>query len=1124
MNEPGLDQEAAFGRLADEFLERLSRGEDPPVEQYVAAHPELADLIRDGFPLLRAIRTQPGPTDPPAAKFGEFRIVRLIGRGGMGVVYEAVQESLGRRVALKVLSAARAAEPATVERFRREARTAGGLHHTNIVPVIAVGDHASVPYYAMQFIDGRPLDRVLRDARASGRTAPLTHSAETEPDGCLDRGQASPTTDGLAPGAAPLPAHGSGADHFWAVARIGVQVADALAYAHRQGVLHRDVKPGNLLLDSQGTVWVADFGLAKDGSEPDLTESGDVVGTLRYLAPERACGQADARSDVYALGATLYELATGKPAFDASDQAELLKHVMAGRKQAPRAVDPRVPRDLETVILRAMATEPGDRYPSAAELAEDLRRFLADLPVTARRLSAVELGWRLARRNPTVALLVTAVAVLLVASAGGAWWAVFQLRAENARTGAAERDARERLIQSRQDQARAALASRRPGQRYDSLAAVAEAAQVARELGTFDRDAKALRDLAAAALSLPDARAVAGGPAVDPDTVTLAVDARARLYVTGDSRGTLRVNRVADGQTLRTIPGPGRLAYDLSFVPGGAFVAAQYDQETNLRLWGVAGAPDYSAPINGEMGFSPDGCLAAVPDPNRGIILYDLAAGGAAGVPRTASVLPADPGRHVCGFDPAGERLVVTTQGDRKRFDLFDLRTRTIVQSAELPADPRHVAWDTTGRFLAFNLAVIDGTRVWDTQRGRWHAHLTGTTRWVSGPTFTPDGLVAAVDDQFHVWDPETGRLVLELGGWQMQVMRNPAGEPTAVRRVGDRLEMWEVTQSPVCRSWGGPAARFSIHGTAWVAGARLFAVGTHAGVELYDPAAGRSAGHLSEDPVVMLVGCPRDGSVLTLGPAEARHYRVSTAAPGRVTFEAPQSLQRLTALGPLDGGTFSPDGSALAIGLPDKAAVLLTDWPEGRTRMLPGLPNVGWVAVSPEGRWVAGSVAQERPAPHRLLVWHARTGEVAKRFTDDEMPHGAAVEFSPDGQWLVAGTPFDYRFFAVGSWAPGPRLAGSSWPGKGAVAFSPNGLLAVVQDHTSVGLRSADTLEEIVTLPTPGAGWVRYLDFSPDGRYLAVTCHNGIVHVWGLTRLRAELASIGLDWDTPIARPVTFR
>jgi serine/threonine protein kinase/WD40 repeat protein len=1117
MNEPGADHEAAFGRLADEFLERLTRGEDPAMEPYAAAHPELADLIRDGFPLLRAVRTQARPADPPPAKFGEFRIVRLVGRGGMGVVYEAVQESLSRRVALKVLSAARAAEPATVERFRREARTAGGLHHTNIVPVIAVGDHDGIPYYAMQFIDGRPLDRVLRDARASGRTESLPQCAETETDACADRSGASSTT-------APLSAPGSGEDHFRTVARIGADVADALAYAHRQGVLHRDVKPANLLLDTHGTVWVTDFGLAKDNSSQDLTRTGEVVGTLRYLAPERTRGEADARSDVYALGVTLYELATGRAAFDASDPAELLKQIMAGRKPAPRAVDPRVPRDLETIILRAMATEPGDRYRSAADLADDLRRFVSDRPVAARRLSAVELGWRWARRNPTVASLVAAVALLLVASAGGAWWAVFHLRAENARAVAAERDALERLIQSRGDQARAALASRRPGQRHDSLAAIAEAARAARDLGTFDRDAKSLRALAIAALSLPDARPVAAGPAADPAAVTLAVDAHVGLYVSGDARGMLRIGRVADGQALRTIPGPGRYAYDLLFGPRGAFLAAQYNGHYDLRLWAVAGAPDYTAPINGELSFSPDERLAAVPDPARGIILYDLEASRAAAALRPAGVLPLRPGRHVCAFDPAGERLLVTSQGDRNGFDLFDLRTRAIVQSAELPSAPGHVAWDSTGRYLAAN--VEDGIRVWDTRPGRWHARLTGVTKWVAGLTFTADGLVAAVDDQFHLWDPETGRLALELGGQQMKLVESPAGEATAVRRVGERLEVWEVTRSPVCRSWGFPEARLNVESIAWVAGGRLLAVATSDGVDLYDLSTGRRAGRLAEGPVDVVATCPRDGSVLTVGPAGARRYAVSAGGAGGVTFSAAEPVDRLTPQGPVRGGAFSPDGSAVAFALRKKeGAVLLADWPVGRTRTLPGpLPWAASVALSPDGRWVAGSTTQTLPAPHRLLVWDARTGELAKRFNDAEMPHSAALAFSPDGRWLVAGTPFEYRFFEVGSWSPGPRLPASSWPGESPVAFGPGGLLAVAQDRTSVGLRSADTLEEIATLPSPGDGWIWQFTFSPDGRSLAVVCDKGVVHVWDLARLRADLAGLGLDWDTPVARPVSSR
>ncbi len=276
-----------------------------------------------------------------------FQIIREIGHGGMGVVYEAIELALGRRAALKILLVHRASAT-SVERFHREARAAGKMHHTNIVPVFGVGEDEGQLYYVMQFIESESLDQVF---------------------------------DRLAGSA------GSDANHFQTIARIGYQVAGALAYAHEQGILHRDIKPANLLLDTQGSVWVTDFGLAKafDG-EVGLTQTGDTVGTVRYMAPERFDGRSEPRSDVYSLGVTLYELLTLRLLFAESSTAKLIDRVKNDEPAAPRRLDRRIAPDLETIVRKAMAKEPLARYATAAAMAEDLRRFLAGEPVLARPL------------------------------------------------------------------------------------------------------------------------------------------------------------------------------------------------------------------------------------------------------------------------------------------------------------------------------------------------------------------------------------------------------------------------------------------------------------------------------------------------------------------------------------------------------------------------------------------------------------------------------------------------------------------------------------------------------------------------------------------------------------------
>src|SRR5438445_3622871 len=351
-------------KLAEEFAERFRRGERPALTEYVEKHPELADAIRDLFPALVEMEelrpagnqaTGPygragGVSPPVPEQLGDYRILREVAHGGMGIVYEAVQESLGRHVALKVLPFACVTNPHYLERFRRESRAAAKLHHTNIVPVFGVGEHEGVHYYAMQFIQGQSLDSVLYELkrlRQQKDQKPEVRSQKSEGpsdntlsqniaqglltgefEGNAERGMMNddlkkPDSGTPCPGTRSSTLSGESGDSSFivhrssfssdaqysrSVARVGVQVAEALAYAHQQGILHRDIKPSNLLLDTQGTVWVTDFGLAKVEGSDDLTHPGDIVGTVRFMAPARFQGKADPRSDVYSLGISLYEM------------------------------------------------------------------------------------------------------------------------------------------------------------------------------------------------------------------------------------------------------------------------------------------------------------------------------------------------------------------------------------------------------------------------------------------------------------------------------------------------------------------------------------------------------------------------------------------------------------------------------------------------------------------------------------------------------------------------------------------------------------------------------------------------------------------------------------------------
>jgi WD40 repeat protein len=221
------------------------------------------------------------------------------------------------------------------------------------------------------------------------------------------------------PGQSGRSAAEAGRHHYHrSVAQVGIQVAEALDYAHREGVIHRDIKPSNLLLDAASRVWIADFGLAKTDGEA-LTQTGDVVGTLRYMAPERFRGWSDPRSDIYSLGLTLYEMLILRPAFEAADRLELIRRVTHDEPIRPRKLDTRIPRDLETIVLKAIDKEPSRRYPTAGELATDLRRFEEDRPVAARRSTLAERAWRTCKRNPVIVSLAAGLLLALLAGLAG---------------------------------------------------------------------------------------------------------------------------------------------------------------------------------------------------------------------------------------------------------------------------------------------------------------------------------------------------------------------------------------------------------------------------------------------------------------------------------------------------------------------------------------------------------------------------------------------------------------------------------------------------------------------------------------------------------------------------------
>ncbi len=1119
--------------LAEEFVQRLREGEHPCLSEYTARHPELAPRIQALFPALvemEAAGSAVGPlagsgqrTPAVADRIDEFRILRKLGEGGMGVVYEAVQESLGRHVALKVLLRCR--DATYLERFRREARTAARLHHTNIVPVFAVGEADGLHYYAMQFIHGQGLDAVLREVRALRGPDPIPPPEASALAATVARslhdGDFAPgaTTEADLPSPSAHPASTSDLPgrsemvYYREAARLGAQAAEALAYAHGQGVLHRDIKPSNLLLDTQGTLWITDFGLAKADDSDDLTRTGDLVGTLRYMAPERLRGRADARSDVYGLGATLYEMLALRPAFACSDRLELLERIAREVPPPPRRHEPRIPRDLETIVRKAMARDPADRYHSAAELAEDLHRFLSDRPIRARRASPVEELWRWARRNRLVAALAASVVMLLFVSAVGASLAALWMGRQRDQAMTAERQRTRQLARSLLDQARAARFSRRPGQRFAGLDAIRRATLLARQLGEPASFFDDLRTQAIACMALPDVRIGTGEAAPGPLPAGF-VDAVGDRYVTLDPSGQLRVVRMEDDREIaRRSAYPGQAIVRLS---GDGSVIAVRSRSGGFRAWDLRRgdpAPIWEeSPAARAHDVRRDGAELALGRDDGTIVLRPVRSGGA---PRQFAVrgVPRD-----LTYAPDGRRLAIKVD---QRVEIRDCRTGGVVADLPqpVPMTIHEPSWAADGRRLA--VACGDGSIVfWDVPSGR-EVHRLASREGGIVVHYLPQGDLVSYSGWSGVWsfyDPNSGQLPLSFqpasGVAQCRDGRWVAATPK------HRVAPLEVATGREYLTLERPARpALNTLAIAVHPGGRLLAAALAQETLLWDLGTGRLVGslpsscyHLAFDGAGDLIVHGRSG--LFRWPIRADSGGTLIVGPP-ARIEAPESDRYMVVAS-------SRDGRVIAATFANGPAVLHRDRPE-RPVWLGRQWDVRHMAVSPDGRWVAASSFW---SDEGTRIYDAATGQPVAR-----LPGGSSIRaaFSPDGRFVI---PVSYgvatlHVVQVGTWNTVAELSGGTgaWIGDGR-------LLAVAGRDGAIRLVVPDSGRELARLEAAEPDPRYWMASAPDGSRLALTIPlQTTIKVWDLGGIRRQLANLGLDWDAPPLpvekepqRPVSIR
>jgi WD40 repeat protein/serine/threonine protein kinase len=1105
MSTPSAERDR-IEELADSFLRRFRAGERPSAEEYIARYPELADQVRDLLSALvmmeqnrpageRATHPFPGQGSLCEQQLGDYRIVREIGRGGMGVVYEAVQESLGRHVALKVLPARLDAEPQFLERFRREARAAAGLHHTNIVPVFGVGEHHGTHFYAMQFIQGRGLDSVLKEVRqrrlGPAATGDDSTSSVVSPPGTGHSTLKAPVA-AVAPESPAAPASKPpeepseladlpSGEYFRAVARLIVQAADGLQYAHEHGVLHRDVKPSNLLLDRYGTLWISDFGLAKTSDSNDLTETGDILGTLRYMAPERFQGLASARSDVYALGATLYEMLTLQPAHADANRLLLIEHIQQASQVRPRKVEARLPHDLETIVQKAMAPEPGHRYASAADLAEDLHRFLSDRPIRARPQGMAGRLVRWCRRNPALAAvsglaLLAGLAVLVVSVLFG----IFQYHAAA--------DLREQRRQA--DQLSAGLVLEKAmnlGEKGNvshallwlvhGLAIAARAEDDPLQFAIRVNLAEWHRRLHTLEHCLPH-----------PDHVlAVAVSPDGKKILTGCKDGNVRLWDAATGQALGEPLHLHAPVHAVAFSQDGRLLLA--GAGPIVQSWNHEGQ-HIGTPLTHEsnvlaMALTKDGRLLATGCEDGTARLWDLKSGQPVG-----PVLRHQGKVQAVAFNPDGQMLATGSADQTAR--LWKAATGEPIGSPL-----RHSGEVLTVGFMVGQAVLLTGTkdwelRLWSTETGEDLGKRTMPQGSVTSLDVAGDGgtvLLGCADVRVaHIVDGATWRfrgIPLSHRDAVLCVAFFPSDRRVVTGGADSMARVWQLEAT---RLAGIPLPQHApVRLVAISPDGKLAATAADDGtVQLWDPVSGKPSGRpIAHGKAVRALAFHPAGQLLFTGcdDGKGRFWHLANGDPVGAQLVHPAEVQ---------GAAFSPDGAVLLTGCKDGVArrwIVATGQQLGDPLRHKALINA--VAYSPDGRWLL-TASEDWTAQ----LWNADTGQSVGAALSHQGPV-VAVAFSPDSQTMATGSSdLTVRRWDVATREPrGAPLPHPRTPFG--VAFHPGGRLLATACHDGRIRFWEATTGKPVGPPRVHGNALLSLAFHPDGQTLLTGCWDHNAWLW---------------------------